>query len=61
MNGEHGSDSFLESARRHQTPDELAAAQTLAAGVKALLARLEDRLSDDVQPDSFRPDRTRGG
>ena len=61
MKGEHGSESFLESARRHLTPDELAAAQTLAAGVNALLARLDERLSDDVQPDSFLPDRTRGG
>ena len=61
MNGERSSEPFLESARRHQTPDEIAAAHALAAEIKSLLAGLDERLSDDVQPDSFIPDRTRGG
>lgn len=61
MNGERSSDPFLERARRHQTPEDLAAAHALAAGIKALLAGLDERLSDDVQPDSLVPDRTHGG
>ena len=60
MNDEGDYDPFLRSARRYQTPDELADAHALAAGIKVLLAGLDERLSDDVAPD-WVPDRPRGG
>jgi hypothetical protein len=53
-------DLFFESAGRCQTPEELESSIALAGTIKALLANLGERLTDDVQPDSFSIERRPG-
>jgi hypothetical protein len=42
------SDPFIAVARNHQTPDELAEIEVAVDTIKALLARLEERLENDM-------------